>query len=419
MRWEVLAVALVAATAGCIGAMDDAGDQGEFAQAPDEDTESGTQQVERVLVFTDEINEPAVALGNPGPSWSANLGPEVVSMDLELTWGEQAHRFGLEVEQPDGDRHVIEEPQDPSTTSNTGEVPDPPAGDYTFHLTSEGPVAPDQVELTATVVLEVPLDGEGLAAGDGAQRSEVRVEETEDGYRATVEYTAEGSLAEEVDATVDTVNGAVALAADGSGDQGMAEVTAWADGDTREEARERVLAIHVSLTVEDDTLDARAEAEDWEHRGASVDASVPQATTVGADLDTTNGAIQAQALTVDGYLADTTNGAITGTLTGQGDLGLDTTNGGIDVAFTPTADSTIQADTTNGGIELALNEDGDTGYEIGASLTNGRISEDMQEARLEGGDDEATLVTDGYGDRSIQVDGQADTMNGNIHFESR
>lgn len=411
-------LALVTLTAGCIGAMDDVRDDEPIGQQSTTADPGGTERVERTLVFTETIEEPAVTVGDPATSWSTTLGPTLVSMDLRLAWGEPANGFGLEIEGPEG-THTIEQPQDPSATSNEGEVPDPSAGSYAFHLTSEGALVPDEVELVADVVIEIPVDGQMATAGDGAQRSSVTVEETDDGYRATVEYTAEGELADEVDATVDTVNGAISLAADSSREQGRAVVTAWGEADTREEARERALSIRVDLTVEDDTLRATVEADDWEDKGASADVAVPERVRLSAEADTTNGAIQPDAITVDGFTADTTNGAIQGSLSGEGQLSLDTTNGAVDVAFTPTDDATIEAGTTNGAIELALTEDEATGYRIDASTTNGAITEDMDEASLQGSDEDATLRTQGYADREVQVDGSADTTNGRIHFASR
>jgi DUF4097 and DUF4098 domain-containing protein YvlB len=404
MRWEVLVLAAVALAAGCIGSFDAeeaSDDDGELASAEAEETEPET--VERTLVFEDDV-APAVAMGRPGTSWSTTIGPHPVSMELELSWNETANGFGLEVEHPNGDTHEIPAPEDPTATSVTGEIPDPGAGTYSFHVTAEGPVAPDHARLEAHVVQRV--------AGD----QPVTVRKTGDGYRAEITYEATGDVGQQVQATVDTVNGAIKASSTDGGDQADVTVVAWAEADTREQARERARSIAVTT----DEILARAEAENWENRGASADIGVPAATTVDGELDTTNGAIAIDGLDVGDLAADTTNGAITGGLAGEGSLVFDTTNGGVDVAFTPTGDSEVEADTTNGAIQLALAEDADTGYEIDASTTNGRITEDMEEASLQGSEEEeATLVTEGFADRSIQVTGETDTTNGEIHFGSR
>lgn len=430
MRWEVALIVGLALTAGCLGALEaQEGDgAGEGAAAsPASATPAGeTELVERTLVFTAEVDGPQVSEERVGPSWEAFLGPSLVTMDLSLAWEEPTNGFGVDVERPDGSTHAIEPPASPTATSVEGEVPDPSAGAHGFHLTTDDAVvAEDRVRLEATVVFEVPVASQTAELdGDGMVRGPITVEETEEGFRAETTYRANGTVDDEIELTVDTVNGAI-HAGEGTQPSGVedeeahAAVNAWATGTSREEARERLLAIHVTIRIETDRVEAMADAEEWDDRGASADVALPEDTRTDASLDTTNGAVVMRELTVGDVVTDTTNGAITGGVRGEGELSFDTTNGAVGLAFTPTGDSTVVADTTNGNVELTLNEDASTGYEIHASTTNGAITEDMQEASLDGSEDEATLRTEGYADRSIQVTGDADTTNGNIHFASR
>lgn len=418
MRWKALALGLLLVTSGCFGQAGVEGDdEGGPAQAPPSGSSQGTQVVERELVFEANVSGPQVGGGRLDVQWPAELGVGLVGLELSLSWTQGTNAFGIETERPDGTVHKLGPPSETGSTSVEGEVTELVPGEYVFYLTAgDGIVIEDRVELVASATFEL-AEGTQPAVEEGTVRGPVRVEPANGGYRATVSYRANGTAQDRMQVTVNTTNGGISHR--GNLDQAMGAVVAWAHGDTREEARRRLLEIDVDLTVREGAIRAIAEAPNWEKRGASAEVGVPSETTIQGTFDTTNGPIQLRNANVDGILADTTNGGIEGDVAGRGEMTFDTTNGAITVEVYPTASAQVTADTTNGAIELGLAEGEAVGYRIDADTTNGEITESMDEASLSGSDDEATLETDGYADRTVQVTGLADTTNGNIHFASR
>ncbi len=416
MRWKALGIIIAVAFAGgCIAGMDPGQDPAETTPASSE--EESREEIVEAFVFQEQIEQPQLGGDRLDADWPAELGEGLTELTLELSWGQETNSLGVEVETPEG-VHQVGPPQDPMATSIQGEVPNPTPGPFTFHLTSsEGAVLMDEARLEVEATFLVPLDGEARIETDATTRGPVNVEETGEGYRAWVTYEGQAPASDSMEVSVDTVNGEVHHAGASEDAEGL--VTAWARGDTPEQAKQRLEDIDVDLLVQEDRIEATASAPDWEDRGAGVDTGVPASTTIQGTFSTTNGGILFDQARVNDASASTTNGPVEGTITGQGSLGFDTTNGAIDVAFTPTASSSLDAHTTNGGVELSLNEDEDTGYRIDASTTNGAISENMDEASLSGSDEQATLETNGYDSRSVQVTGTAGTTNGNVHFASR
>lgn len=421
MRWVAFVLTALVLTAGCFGQVGVEGDDGDgSAASPGEGGPGGdaaTQTVTRRLVFQENISDPRPGGDRVGVSWPAEMSIGLTAMHLELSWETTSNAFGVETERPDGTVHTLPPPAMPGQTSTEGDVTELVPGEYTYHLTAgDGVVLPDTVRLVVTATFELSTTTQP-ALEEGTVRDPVQVEETEDGYRATVTYRANASAQDRMQVTVDTTNGEIRH--DGQAEGATGTVTAWAHGDTADEARQRVLAIDVDLVVDEGRIQAIATAPDWTQRGASVSIGVPETTTVHGSLDTTNGPIHIEDARAEDLTADTTNGGITGSITGQGDYLFDTTNGAISVDLAPTGTSSLEADTTNGPIVLGLVEGDEIAYEIDAETTNGRITESMSEARLEGSDEEATLVTEDGQDRPIQVTGLADTTNGNVVFEGR
>lgn len=407
MRWAWV-LSLLVVTAGCLSG---AGEQTRLSpQEAEQLDEEQLVEIERQLVYEAEVQASAGEGRIEGIEWPAPLGPGLSAIALDLEWQQQAHAFGIDVEGPTDASFGPE--HDPTSAELSGEIAGAEAGSYTFYPTRQGAVASDQLTLTVTATFEVPEDESLSLAGC----TDVETQRSTDGWRASFACQASGptSSAKQLDA--DTVNGRVAL--DGASEGALATVHAWARGDTEGEARQRASTIDVTVRVTEDEIVARAEAPDWEDRGADVDVGVEQA-TLGGRADTTNGPVTFADVRTDGIAADTTNGPIRGDLSGSGDLSFDTTNGAIDVAITPEDDTDIEADTTNGGIQLGLAEGDRVAYTIDAETTNGQITEDMDEAHLEGEEDDARLVTDGGDDRPIQVTGNTDTTNGDIHFQGR
>lgn len=407
MRWAWVLGVLVL-TAGCLSG---AGEETRLSpQEAEQLDEEETEEIERTFVFEADVQASAGDGRIDGIEWPAPLGPGLTAIELELVWEQGTHNFGVDVEGPT-DAQIGPE-RDPTSAELSAEFPNAAAGSYAFYPTLEGAVASDSLTLTVTATFVVPEDESLSLAGC----TDIETRQTADGWRASFACQASGPTSSAKRLAADTVNGEVAI--DGADEGALAAVNVWARGTSEEQARQRAATIDVTVRVTEDGIVARAEAPDWEDRGADVDVGVEEATLTGR-ADTTNGPIEFSDVRTDGIEADTTNGPIRGDLTGGGDLAFDTTNGPIEVAITPEDAMGIEADTTNGAIELGLTETSQIAYSIDAETTNGRITEDMDEAHLEGEEDDARLVTEDGESRPIQVTGDTDTTNGGIHFDGR
>jgi hypothetical protein len=436
MRYKALALALLVVVSGCTGSPADTNRED---RSEDEQTdEPPSETVERTLIYTGPIDagteSRAVSVGG-----QEVLGVGLVEIETDLVWTQPTNTFHVRSIRPDGTEHRTTV-DDPASTRAEGNVTRLEPGDWTFRVHVEGTHVSDTVKLFVNVTWRVPADG-GTPLGGSGVLGDVETAQRGDQWVAWQRHTANGTAAGDMEVDVNTTNGAVLLDATGSAETstsatqaalptGVRQAQSTADdevqivvntsarADTEEDARERLDDVNVTILLADESITVRAEAADWQKRGASATVRVPTNTTVSGVLDTTNGAIGLREVDASGLEAGTTNGAVRGSMTGSGPLALDTTNGAIDLAFTPTATASLEADTTNGAIDLELHEASDVGYQIDADTTNGEITADMEEASLEGSETEATLVTDGYDSRPIQVDGIADTTNANIAFAS-
>lgn len=414
----LLAVSLVCLpVAGCIASPGPAS----TGQIPDADVSSE--------VITDTVSfESPVSAGfhvteeTLDVAWTTEQAPEVLDVEAVMTWEEPANAFGLEVQAPDGTH-------DEPAPSRTGDdvvdisIDDPGAGTFEFRPTAEGPVAPDTLELTVVVTRRTQSGPSGDVG--------VSVEQQNGDWYAEIAYTAEGPARDQMDAEVDVANGYVH--ASRGGDNATVTVTAWARAGTREAAVERAREIDVRVLVDEGRIVGRADAPSWNNRGAHAD--LQASTVLSGDLSTSNGKVELSDLQADAIRASTSNGAVdaTGTYRGtlslstsngqiggdvevHGDLSATTSNGKIDLDVTPRSTLRLDVGSSNGAVDLGLNEDADTAYEVDASTSNGQLSEDMDEAHLEGGDRSATLVTEGGDGRPIQVTGDVDTSNADVHF---
>ncbi|PSG97235.1 hypothetical protein BRD56_06125 [Thermoplasmatales archaeon SW_10_69_26] len=406
-------------TAGCVGtAQDDT--ETEPASTPTSDANETTRR-EETRTFTYEQNVGLTvtdAEAQVGTMGTPSLAPAIGDMELTLSWNEPANGFALDVELADGSTTRVEAPDDPSATSTGAEisVDGQPAGTYQFDLVApDGTTVSDTVTLEGTVTIVL-----GETASDEVSTNDVETERTDDGWLATQTFEDTGQPGSQADLDADTVNGAIELA--GSADEARAVVTAYAEADSEDEAIDRVQDIQVTVRVQDGEVTARAEVpdDDWEDRGANVDADVTDETTLGGEADTTNGAITLDESRVTGIRLDTTNGPIQGSVSPSDRIEAGTTNGAIELDVEPTESAELEMGTTNGAIELGLTENEDIAYEVDASTTNDRISEAMDEAELERqGEGQATLVTENGEARPIQVTGETDTTNGAIAFQGR
>lgn len=429
MRKRALLLGMLVLLAGCTGSQQESPD--ESSQDEDQAPPAGSPTtVTRTIVLHGNVS--ASATGGPiGVNDTATFGTGLAEISMELSWGQGTNRFAAHAVGPGGDETTAS--RDVSgccATSAEATVDDPDPGLWRFKVTSEGSTVPDEVRLVVEATWELSANGTGPGSP-----SPVQTRQMANDWQAWRTYHANGSVLDTVEVLADTVNGPVNLTAgvpdvastDSIGNQAgpvddetaRARILVVASGDTEERARERVLAVDVTLEIEEDRVEATAEADDWNDTGAAIDVRLPSDTTTSAQLDTTNGPVEALIADADGADLDTTNGPVRGALAGQGELVFDTTNGEIAVEIEPLASATIEADLTNGEIVLGLAESDAIGYTVDADTTNGRLSESMDEASLEGSERDAVLRTQGAQDREIQVDGSADSTNGNIHFEGR
>lgn len=416
-----LLVTIAILLAGCLGATDPSS-TADPGDAADEASETITEE----LRFSADVQasvHTTETVQDYGWSYAAPAG--VQEIDLELSWDEPANGFGLEVDAPK-DTQRQDPPEDPAATSLSMSVDDPTEGSFGFKLVRPpGADAPDSVQLEATVVR---LEGPGGASGS------LEVRQEGDHWVAEMIYGASGPAGDEMTAEVSVANGDVR--AETAGDQAEVNVTAWARAETRDEAVERVREIDVTATVEGDRIVGKARVDDgqWDDRGAHADVRTPArlsgslATSngpidlVGLDggqltAETSNGAVDATG-TFHGTLSlGTSNGPVTGEVAVHDDLDVGTSNGPIDLDVTPEASLTLDATSSNGGIDLGLTETSEIAYEIQAQTSNGQITEEMDEAHLEGGDESATLRTEDGDGRPIQVTGNVGTSNDDVHFE--
>lgn len=427
----VLLVALLS-FAGCLGSADD-GSLSERQQEDDQPPEqpTATRSVERVIVFQGNVSGGTEA-GPVGVNGTHVLGSGLASLHLSLTWTETANAFEAQAEGPAG-RTTVAGPSGTAATSAEAEVADPKPGLWRFEIVAQGPHVPDEVRLEVTGTWEVPAEA-------GAAEATIHTEQRGERWIAWRNVTDTGSVEDEVTVEahttqrlVNVTNGPVQTRsqtsqATASGDQqrqaveeGEASVLVhvWARGDSEEQARERVRSVNATASVASDRVEGKASASSWEERGADVHVLLPEDTSAYLDLSVTNGQLNAFADQVTGGELTTTNGPIRAQLSASGDLEMSSTNGLVAADVHPTASLDLLAETVNGRVDLGLLETDEIGYEIDGQTTHGRLSEDMAEAELYGSEQQATLRTDGYDDRSIQVTGLVETTNGDVAFAGR
>lgn len=468
---------LAAALSGCLAGVPPAGpaDVGDGAAPGEVRYETVTER----HVF--EGRSSAGLHTSPSPvtdGWNVEVPADATEVHAELTWGLRTSSFGLEVHGPEGTHRVDAPDRATGPDRVTLEVAPVAAGMHRFAAVAEGPVVPDDLDLTVRVTRRVAVGASGEAAG-----ATLTVRQESGRWVAELTYWTSGAADDRMDVAVDVANGDVVASGRGDGEDRVdLTVTAWARADTRDAAVDRVEQVRVTARVADGRIVARAEVpadgrggEDWRDRGAHADVRVPTATvldgTVGSSngavdlldlragdlgVDTSNDPVTVRRVTADtlrldtsndpidlddveaatlvaetsndpitlaGVRAndatlDTSNDRVAGDIEARDRLVVDTSNDPVDLDVTPTGDLSLTVDASNADVRLGLRETADIAYEVDASVSNGRIAESMDEAHLEGDpEDRATLVTDGGGGRAHQVRGEVDTSNGDVRFE--
>lgn len=260
-------------------------------------------------------------------------------------------------------------------------------------------------------------------------------------YRATedVSLTAEIEAAT-VNLSVDNVNGAVDVTP-WSGDHVKIDLEIKARGSSTADAEENLADFRYNLA--DDVIGGEQQIaltfpmssiNLWKDYAVYIEVFVPEGEVDEIVVDTTNGAITIDDLTISSIILDTTNGAISLSDVSATSINVDTTNGAIvgDVAaidgvFSTTngaIDLTIDAqsgsynlDTTNGSIDLNLPTESNVGYKINLDTTIGSI--DVGLPNITYSTDrtrEKTGETTDYDTKTIQIEIDADTTIGGIEL---
>ena len=257
-------------------------------------------------------------------------------------------------------------------------------------------------------------------------------------YRATRSFTLDTPVtAESVDLEVDSVNGGIDVYS-WTGDYVKFDIEVRARGDTTAEAEanldkfEHSLEDSVMGTTQRISLNFPITSSEWSKYAVTVEAYVPEDVADEISLQTTNGAITVQGLSLRDLFIDTTNGAvslmnvesstihvettngaITGTVTATS-TSFDTTNGKIEITLEP-ASGEHRFSTTNGSIDLSLPTGADIGYSVELDTSVGSIdvnlanmSYDVDKAREKNGE------TVGYDAKDIKISISADTTIGSI-----
>lgn len=430
MRVRTLLLALLVASAGCLGsnpAQDDPEDDEQPRQPP-----ASTQRVERTFVFEGDV-EAGTESRPVGPNGTKILGSGLVSLDLELTWNTSTNDFQAKAHGPQGSTTTT--PPSPASSQASASVEEASSGLWRFEVVAEGPHAPDQVRLEVTAAWELPSD----VAGEGALSGEpIETERRGDEWLAWRSGQFEGEVGEEVGVSANASNGRLNLSTgevspqreDSSGssssqptvggeDQALVRVEVWARGDTEQQARERVRSVNVSVTITPSRIEVQPWVRNWQHRGVDVDVAVPEDRTTTPELEVSNGEVNVRSAQVQGAELATTNGVVRASMDVAGEILFETTNGEIQADLAPQGQTHLLAETVNGDIELGLEENSDVGYRIEAETTNGRVSESMDEATFEGSNQEGVLRTENLEQRSIRVNGTVETVNAAIAFQGR
>lgn len=132
-------------------------------------------------------------------------------------------------------------------------------------------------------------------------------------------------------------------------------------------------------------------------------------------LDTTNGAISLSDITADSIVAHTTNGGISGSLSAT-DGKFSTTNGAISLDIEE-ASGSYNVDTTNGSIDLDLPSGSDIGFSFDLDTSIGSIDVDLPNIDYSVNRSREKLgETEGYDNKNIQIEIDADTTIGGIEL---
>ncbi|MCP5066361.1 MAG: DUF4097 domain-containing protein [bacterium] len=179
-------------------------------------------------------------------------------------------------------------------------------------------------------------------------------------HRYSVEESRDWPASEVSSLEVQTVNGRITVAVEGS-DPITADIERWVSGRDQADAEEHIDCIEIDELLSGGNL--RLEADQPKHGPRDYGATFEISTTAlqYMDLQTSNGKVE-----VSGHDGDldvqTTNGSVTADMIAfakDGVVEIWTTNGGIDLVLPADVSATFEASTTNGGIDIVGFDDVD------------------------------------------------------------
>jgi len=239
-------------------------------------------------------------------------------------------------------------------------------------------------------------------------------EEDKDDVRAEVEESRDFSSSQMQKVEVKNVNGSVESSV---WDDDSIHVTfeKWATGDDKDDARENIDDIEISISedtasgvlrIDVDMPSSYAEEPDY---GCNVFLNLPS--SLSLDLESSNGDIEIQGTEANAVL-ETSNGEITAK-NHSGELSGLTSNGEIDVDIALPSQGECILKTSNGDITLSISNT--TSATIEASTSNGEVEIKGLDVTETERKKTKFMGTMGDGEGVIELQ----TSNGNIHIEKR
>lgn len=259
-------------------------------------------------------------------------------------------------------------------------------------------------------------------------------------YRATSSFTLDTPItAERVALEVECVNSRIDVSS-WTGDHVRFEIEVRARGGTTAEAEANLdrfrhsLKDSVSGATQSISLGFPLTSSEWNTYSVVVEAYLPEEVADEVNLQTTNGDINVQGMSLHGLFIDTTNGKVSLLDVESSVIQVETTNGEITatVAASSTSFSTTNGkievtlgavsgehrfSTTNGSIDLTLPKDAEVGYSIDLETGIGSIAVDLpnmnyeiDKARTKNGE------TVGYASKGTKITISAETAIGGINL---
>lgn len=243
-------------------------------------------------------------------------------------------------------------------------------------------------------------------------------------YCAKRIVTVSGSIqVNDLPVVLATFNGNVDLSPGATGGWNLT-ATLETRAESEAEARERLNEIDYSWSHfdgDDHFIKAIAKktTQSSGYYAARLELKLPSSIPLVLTASTSNGDIVVQGFRADQQVLSTSNGDITV----NGDFQtavLSTSNGNVHATLTPVASGAITISTSNGNIDLAVPEDGQRGYDIDASTSNGKVNVSMRDGTTTG--ERAThkhFTSTDFAGRAIQVQGTLSTSNGDVDLSAK